>query len=133
MTPQANILIRGFFLILAFLCVGFSGRQFYIDHMFDTSAATATARIVSGSISNPFFHAGSSFVKYTFTLPDGRTFENSQGLYSGNPGDTIQIEYVHPSPELNRVAGSGSREHRLVWIFGVPAALFLLIALRLRL
>ena len=130
---RTKYMVRLFFLVLAIVCASLALRRAYIDHLFDSASAKVDAHILSGSVSNAFTHAGSSFVKYSFTLPDGRTFTNTQGNYSGNPGDTIVVEYVRTNPALNRVAGSESRERRLVWIFGIPAAFCFLIALRLKL
>jgi hypothetical protein len=130
---RAHSMVRLLFLVLALACTSLAVRRLYIDHLFDSASATINAHIVPRGVSNQFMHAGSSFIKYSFTLPDGGTFTNTQGNYSGNPGDTIVIEYVRTDPDLNRVAGSESRERRLVWIIAIPAAFFLLVALRLRL
>jgi hypothetical protein len=130
---RANRMVRLLFLVLALICASLAVRRLYIDHLFDSASATINAHVVPGSVSNAFTHAGSSSIKYSFTLPDGRTFTSTQGNYSGNPGDTIAVEYVRTSPDLNRVAGSESSGRRLVWIFAIPATFFLLVALRLKL
>ncbi|GAC1702367.1 MAG: hypothetical protein NVS9B4_07610 [Candidatus Acidiferrum sp.] len=125
-------MIRLFFLALALVCAGLAARRVRVNHLFDSAPATITAQILPGSVSSLSSHPGSPYVKYSFTLPDGRTFTNSQGGYSGTAGDTILVEYVRNNPGLNRVAGSGKTQNRLVWIFAVPAVLFLLIAARLK-
>ena len=129
----SNVIVRLLFLVLALVCASLAVRRLYIEHLFDSEPVTIDAHILPGGVTNAFTHAGSSFTKYSFTLPDGRTFTNTQGNYSGNPHDTIVVEYVRTNPDLNRVAGSQSSARRLVWIFGSAAALFLLMAVRLKL
>ena len=130
---RANTVIRLFFFALALACTGLSIHQAFMNSLFVSESETISANILPGSVSNAFTHPGSSYVNYSFTLQDGRTFKNSQGGYSGKLGDTILVEYIRTRPDTNRVAGSEEMSNRLVWIFGIPGAIFMLIALRIKL
>ena len=129
---NANTVIRLFIFALALACTSLSIRQAYINNLFVSESETISADIVPGSVLNSFTHTGSSFVNYSFTLKDGRTFKNSQGAYSGKPGDTILVEYVRTRPNSNRIFGSEAMSNRLVWIFGIPSAIIMLIAARIK-
>jgi hypothetical protein len=121
--------LRLIFLVAAMVCGGLAARRVYIGRLFDTESVEIIAHLLPGSARSG---ASRSSVKYSFTVPDGRSFTNSQGGYSGNVGDGILVEYVKSRPEWNRVVGSGRTENRWPWIFGIPAGVFLLIAVRLR-
>lgn len=121
--------LRLIFFVAAIVCGGLAARRVYIDRLFDRESVEIIAHLLPGSSRSG---ASRSSVKYSFTLPDGRTFTNNQGGYSGNVGDGILVEYVKSRPEWNRVAGSGRTENRLRWIFGIAAGVFLLIAVRLK-
>ncbi len=131
--PISNTTGRIFFFALALLCAGLAARRLYIQRLFNSESTNVIAEVLPGSVSNSFTHSGSPYVKYAFTLPPGRTFRSSQGGYSGRPGDTILVEYVRTHPQFNRVAGSAPMGQRLVWLFTILAALFLLISARLKL
>ena len=126
---ESNIRLRLIFFLVAILCAGLAARRGYIDRSFDRESTNVIATLLPGSTP----HASkASFVHYSFTLPDGRVFTHSQGGYSGNPGQKILVEYVPSRPEWNRVAGSRPMENRLRWVLGIAAAVFLLIAARLK-
>ena len=126
---QSNMRLRLIFFMIAIACAGLAARRVYIDRLFDRESTNVVAYLLPGSTSHG---SRASSVKYSFTLSDGRVFTNSQGGYRGNPGETILVEYVRSRPEWNRVAGSEHMENRLRWIFGIAAAVFLLIAVRLK-
>lgn len=90
-----NTAIRLAFFVLAVACGGRAARRVYIDRLFDTEPEKVIAHILPGSAA----HAAKTSYVNSFTLPDGRVFNNSQGGYSGKPGERILVEYVRSRPE----------------------------------
>jgi nitrate reductase NapE component len=120
-SPLLSLAIVGGFGLLLFL---FSAGKTLLDHFYRTDGREIVATVTWCGYTSS---SNSRSVRYTFTLPDGRSFRGSQTGYGGTVGETILVFYLPSNPSFNRVAGSERRGQK--WLpFLAIAGLFFMFA-----
>lgn len=122
--PLLSLAIVGGFGLLLFL---FSAGKTLLDHVYRTDGREILATVTwSGYTSS----ANSRSVRYTFTLPDGRSFKGSQTGYGGTVGETILVAYLPSNPSFNRVAGSERQGQKWLPFLAVAGIFFMFAGVR---
>ncbi|HET8826908.1 MAG TPA: DUF3592 domain-containing protein [Terriglobales bacterium] len=117
--PLLSLAIVGGFGLLLFL---FSAGKTLLDHFYRTEGQEIVATVTwSGYTSS----ANSRSVRYTFALPDGRSFKGSQTGYGGTVGEPILVSYLPSNPSFNRVAGSERRGQKWLPFLAIAGIFFM--------
>lgn len=119
--PLMSLAVVGGFGLLLFL---FSAGKTLLDQFYRTQGREIVATVTWCGYTSS---ANSRSVRYTFTLPDGRSFRGSQTGYGGTVGEPILVAYLPSNPSFNRVAGAERQGQK--WLpFLAIAGLFFMFA-----
>ena len=120
-SPLLSLAVVGGFGLLLFL---FSAGKTLLDFFYRTQGREIVATVTWCGYTSS---ANSRSVRYTFTLPDGRSFRGSQTGYGGTVGEPILVAYLPSNPSFNRVAGAERQGKK--WLpFLAIAGLFFMFA-----
>jgi len=122
--PLLSLAIVGGFGLL--LCL-FSAGKTLLDHFYRTEGREIVATVTwSGYTSS----ANSRSVRYSFTLPDGRSFRGNQTGYGGTVGESILVAYLPSNPSFNRVAGAERQGQKWLPFLAVAGIFFVFAGVR---
>lgn len=122
--PLMSLAIVGGFGLLLFL---FSAGKELLDGFYRADGREIIATITWCGYTSS---ANSRSVRYTFTLPDGRSFKGSQTGYGGTVGETILVAYLPSNPSFNRVAGSERQGQKWLPFLAVAGIFFMFAGVR---
>ncbi len=119
--PLMSLAVVGGFGLLLFLS---SAGKTLLDHFYRTTGREIVATVTWCGYTSS---SNSRSVRYTFTLPDGRSFRGSQTGYGGTVGEPILVMYLPSNPSFNRVAGAERQGQK--WLpFLAAAGIFFMFA-----
>ena len=121
--PLMSLAIVGGFGLLLFL---FSAGKALLDGLYRSEGREIVATVTWCGYTSSSTSATRS-VRYTFTVPDGRSFRGSQTGYGGIVGEPILVVYLPSHPMFNRVAGAERQGQK--WLpFLAAAGIFFMFA-----
>lgn len=124
--PLMSLAVVGGFGLLLFL---FSAGKTLLDHFYRAEGREIVATITWCGYTSSSTSATRS-VRYTFTLPDGRSFRGSQTGYGGTVGEPILVAYLPSNPSFNRVAGSERQGQKWLPFLAITGIFFMFAGVR---
>jgi len=118
-SPLLSLAVVGGFGLLLFL---FSAGKTVLDRFYRTQGREIVATVTWCGYTSS---ANSRSVRYTFTLPDGRSFRGSQTGYGGIVGEPILVAYLTSNPSFNRVAGAERRGQKWLPFLAIAGIFFM--------
>ena len=117
--PLLSLAVVGGFGLLLFL---FSAGKALLDSLYRTQGREIVATVTWCGYTSS---SNSRSVRYTFTLPDGRSFRGSQTGYGGIVGEPILVAYLPSNPSFNRVAGAERQAQKWLPFLAVAGIFFM--------
>ena len=122
--PLMSLAVVGGFGLLLFF---FSAGKTLLDHFYRAEGREIVATVTWCGYTSS---SSSRSVRYTFTLPDGRSFRGSQTGYGGTVGEPILVAYLPSNPSFNRVAGAERQGQKWLPFLAIAGMFFMFAGVR---